>query len=412
MGCFCGKMRFMIKAGIRVGAALVCGLALLSSTALAQSRAQIFQQGTEALYNLDFAGAEARFRQLTEIEPDNPNNWNYVASAMWLKIMASQEKLNMESFSGAAIGTESSQDVVTPKDEQALRDTLKTAIAKADAILNKKETRNDTRALYAKGVSKGTLAAFEAIAKKSYKAALDNARESRDLHEKVLQQDPKFTDARLSIGIYKYAVGSIPRWLRFFLLLWSGGDKEGGLADVAAVAKGDGLASTDAKMLLVVLYNREKQYDKSLETLADLHKRYPRNYLLELSGAAVQARMANFDKAIATYKVVLEKIDGRRDGYDRLEAPKVMLLMAKASTEGKTASLPEARRIWTSVIADRRSTDADRANARLWMGRWYDLEGQRDKALEQYDAILKLDLKSAPAIKEEATRLKKQPFRF
>ncbi|HEX4999311.1 MAG TPA: tetratricopeptide repeat protein, partial [Terriglobia bacterium] len=296
------------------------------------------------------------------------------------------------------------------EDEDQLRDTIKIAIKKADAILDKKETRNDIRALYAKGVAKGTLAAFEAVAKKNYTRALDNASAARDLHEKVLKQDPKFTDAKLSIGLYKYALGSIPKWLRVFLLLWSGGDKEAGIADVADVARNGGAAATDAKMLLVVLYNREKQYDKAMETLTDLHRRYPRNYLLEMSGAAVQSRLMNYDKAITIYENVLEKISAGRDGYDRLEAPKVLLLMARANISNQ--DLPEARKIWNRVIADQRSTDTDRGNARLWIGKFYDAEGKRDQALEQYNAILKPDMKAAPGIKELASQYKKEAFKF
>src|SRR5262245_54456087 len=96
----------MMGARARLVAAVAFALTLFSASGHAQSRSQLFQQGTEALYSLDFDRAEERYEQLTVIEPENPNNWNYLASAIWLKIMASQEKLNMESFSGAAIGTE------------------------------------------------------------------------------------------------------------------------------------------------------------------------------------------------------------------------------------------------------------------------------------------------------------------
>jgi tetratricopeptide (TPR) repeat protein len=314
----------------------------------------------------------------------------------------------MESFSGASIGTESSVEYVNPMDEEELRDTVKKAISKADAILDKKETKNDIRALYAKGAAKGTLAAFEAVVKKKYKAALDNASAAKELHQKVLDKDPAFTDAKLSIGIYKYAVGAIPGWVRLFLLLWSGGDKAGGIADVKTVADGTGAAATDAKMLLVVLYNREGQFEKSYETLTALHNRYPRAYLLEMSGAAVQARLNHYDKAIAIYRGVMEKIDARRDGYERLEAPKVLLLMARAELE--RPNVAEARKIWERVIVEKRATDTDRANARLWLGKTYDAEKQREKALAEYDAILKPELKAAPRLKEEAAKYKKNAF--
>jgi tetratricopeptide (TPR) repeat protein len=196
------------------------------------------------------------------------------------------------------------------------------------------------------------------------------------------------------------------------ILFLSGGDKPGGIADITEVAKNNGAASTDAKMLLVVLYNREKQYEKSLETLTELHKRYPRNYMLELSGAAVHQRMGNYDLARTTYRRVIEKIETRRDGYERLEAPKVMLLLARVTMEGEHQSLPEARRIWNAVITDPRSTDTDRANAHLWLGKYLDNEGKHKEATDHYDAVLKPGLQVAQGVKDEATKYKKTPFKY
>ena len=60
------------------------------------------------------------------------------------------------------------------------------------------------------------------------------------------------------------------------------------------------------------------------------------------------------------------------------------------------------------VILDRSATDTDRANARLWLGKIYDITKDRSKALAQYDAILSLNC--SPRIKQEAQKYKKKPF--
>ena len=63
---------------------------------LAQGAEHLYRSGVEGLYNLEFETAEKDFSELTKIDPQNPNRWNQLASALWLKILAKQEKLNLE----------------------------------------------------------------------------------------------------------------------------------------------------------------------------------------------------------------------------------------------------------------------------------------------------------------------------
>jgi len=387
---------------------LMLALALLAfvQPGLAQRNDQILLEGFEALYNLDFDVAETHFRRLAELDPPRPEPWNQLAATLWLKIVAGQEKLNLESFSGASLGTDDSSDAVGAQEEKQLRDTIATAVSKADALLAR--NRQDVQALYAKGVAKAQLAAFEAVAKRSYFAAYRTAREARDLHSEVLKLDPNFKDAALTIGVYDYAVASIPGWLKFFLGAFGlrGGDKERGLATIVDVARSGKSARTDAKMLLIVMYNREKKYEESVALLSDLQSRYPRNYLLELSKASVYSRIKEWDQAINSYRSVLQKVEAGNQGYKHLDRSKVLLLLAKANVD--QGSVPEGMAIYQEVISDGRSSDNDRANARLWLGRLYDLMKDRTKAVAEYDAIL--SLKCDPRLKAQAQKYKKDPF--
>src|SRR5499427_1974960 len=141
---------------------LGCGL----GAAAADPKA-IYDQSTDALYNLDFSTAQHGYETLTHDYPANPDYWNALASSIWLKITFDQQKLNLESFSGSVrFGTADSREELDPADEKRLRDAISTAIAKADAILKKKP--KDAQTLYETGLGYSTLASFEGTVKRSY----------------------------------------------------------------------------------------------------------------------------------------------------------------------------------------------------------------------------------------------------
>src|SRR5215813_3270423 len=123
-------------------------LFLCSFGAAAADPKLLYDQSTDALYNLDFNTAQHGYEALTHDFPDNPDYWNALAASIWLQIMYEQQKLSVESFTGATLGTKDSRDTVNPAEEKRLRETINTAIVKADAML--KKNPKDIRALYAK----------------------------------------------------------------------------------------------------------------------------------------------------------------------------------------------------------------------------------------------------------------------
>jgi tetratricopeptide (TPR) repeat protein len=348
----------------------------------------LYQQSTDALYNLDFNTAQQGYETLTREYSDNPDYWNAWASAIWLRILYDQQKLNMDSFSGSAL--KGSGDTVNPAEERRLREIVATAIAKADALL-KKNPKN-VRALYAKGISNATLASFEASAKRSYLSAGRKAKAARDLHEEVLKLDPTFNDAYLSVGIFNYVVGVVPGLLRLTVLqvlgLRSAG-KELGIEQIETAAAKGKTTSTDARMLLIVVYNREKRYEQSLQMVNELHGRYQRNFMFELAKASVYAKMKRWDDAARTYEHILGKLESKKDGYERLAAHKVHYALGTSNIERH--QFETALGDFSRVAKSKDAPANDKAGALLWMGKIYDSSGRRAEALKQYDAILALN---------------------
>src|SRR5262249_23600119 len=150
-----------------------------------------------------------------------------------------------------------------------------------------------------------------------------------DLHQQVLEIDPTFDDARMSVGMFNYVVGVIPGFVRFLLLplgIRSAG-KELGIQQLeTAAAKGKN-ASTDARMILIVVYNRERRYEDALQIITELHMRYPRNFIFEMAKASTYGKMKRWDDAVRTYEEILGKVQGKRDGYERLAAHRIYYLL-------------------------------------------------------------------------------------
>jgi tetratricopeptide (TPR) repeat protein len=368
---------------------------------------QLYDESTNALYNLDFNTAQRGYETLTRDYPDNPDYWNALASSIWLRIVYEQQKLNLESFAGSSLGTKDSKDAVNPADEKRLRETIETAVAKADAIL--KKDPKDIRALYAKGISNATLASFEATAKRSYFSAGSKAKAARDLHQQVLALDPSFDDARMAVGAYNYVVGVIPGFIRFLLLPLGirGAGKEVGIQQLETAAEKGKMTSTDARMLLIVVYNRERRYEQALKIVSELHARYPRNFVFDLTRASTYGKMKQWDDAVHTYEEILEKVEGKKDGYDRLAPDKVYYALGTSNVE--RLQLEPALEAFTHVVRTKDAPVDERAGAYLWMGKIHDSRNERAQAVQQYDAILALNCD--PELKEQAQQYKKKPFK-
>src|SRR6266581_312869 len=83
--------------GLPFVVALVFACGVLASAATVDPK-QLYEQSTDAMYNLDFNTAQHGYETLTRDHPDNPDYWNALASSIWLRIMYDQQKLNVESF--------------------------------------------------------------------------------------------------------------------------------------------------------------------------------------------------------------------------------------------------------------------------------------------------------------------------
>ena len=184
-----------------------------------------------------------------------------------------------------------------------------------------------------------------------------------------------------------------------------GDGKEAGILQLETAAEKGQRASTDAKMLLVVVYNREKRYEQALHYANDLHARYPRNFLFEMSKASIYGKMKNWDQAVETYRQILGKVTTRKDWYERLREERLLFEIGRSNIERH--KFEDALSDFAKVVSGARGTPNEKATAHLWMGKILDSKMDRPHAVEHYSAIASLNCDSE--LKQEADRFKKKP---
>jgi tetratricopeptide (TPR) repeat protein len=183
--------------------------------------------------------------------------------------------------------------------------------------------------------------------------------------------------------------------------------KDVGIEHLETAAVRAKTTATDARMMLIVVYNREKRYDDALKDITELHARYPRNFIFELAKASTYGKMKRWDDAVATYQQIIAKVEGKKDGYERLAVDKVYYALGTSNVE--RLHFDEAMAAFNHVAKSKAAAANDKGNAYLWMGKMYDTSGERANALQQYDAILALNCDSG--IKSQAQQLKRRPFK-
>jgi tetratricopeptide (TPR) repeat protein len=183
-----------------------------------------------------------------------------------------------------------------------------------------------------------------------------------------------------------------------------GGGRARGLALLESAAAHPSDAQTEAKLGLVLLYNREARYDDALRVLADLRTRYPRNRLLWLESAATarRGRRAQDAKALLAEAERQFAGDTRRRAFGEAALwhyTRGIVRLEMGDLSGARDSLLQA------LTGDARTWV--RARTHLALGKMSEHAGDRAAAAPAYDTAARLgDVGRDPVTAAEARRLR------
>jgi predicted Zn-dependent protease len=121
--------------------------------------------------------------------------------------------------------------------------------------------------------------------------------------------------------VYEYVTGSLPLPVRLFAAIGGlHGSREKGIEYLNHVAQQGKYNRDAARVLLVVLYRREKRAPEAVRILEGLLIQYPRNYLFGTELAGMYSDAGQPGRAPPVLKSLLQKVDQNIPGYRHLEA--------------------------------------------------------------------------------------------
>jgi tetratricopeptide (TPR) repeat protein len=362
------------------------------------------RDGFEHFYNMEYDAAIHDFELALQAAPDDPSAANHLLQAILTRELCREGALDAELYFND--GFFHAQRVsVDPNMEARIRELTARALQLCTRRL--KVNPNDVDALYARGVTRALDAGYMGLVEKSWLAALRSGLGSYKDHENVLRLSPGYTDAKFVVGLYSYAIGSLP-WperAAAFLLAFSG-NKSKGSEYVAQAAAGGGETSVDAKAALALILVREHHSAESISLMAKLSNSYPHNFLFAMTVADVLKASGQIPEAVTAYQKLLRlggegMFPGARLEHVAYKLGESLRLQgnysAAAEAFGSVSSFPHAEPELVS-------------KATLAVGEMYDLLGQRNSAVKKYQELIAVRNNSSEA--KTARQLLNHPYRI
>jgi tetratricopeptide (TPR) repeat protein len=357
----------------------------------------------EHFYNMEYDKAEQDFEKIVEKRPNDPFAVNHLLTAVLMHDLYETGSMNTGDYSNDSfIGR-----APRPTD-QKIKDRIQDLARRAEALEDQelKANPNDISALYCRGVTRAQFAVYTGLVERAWFSALRNAVGARHDHERVLELDPQFTDAKLVVGTHNYVAGNLPWSVKVAAAIAGlSGSKEKGLAYLRDEAKSDSENGVDAKIVLTLFLRREHQYSEPLGYMNELAAKYPKNHLFLTEVANLQRAAGNLPEAEATYRKVWQ--NGREGKYGNLHYELAAwglgeLLRSKKDLLGAASAY--------ELVNQAPNPDPDIVQkANLAAGEMYDLLQKRDQAMKRYETVLAGNANTGPA--DQARRYIKEAYR-
>lgn len=357
----------------------------------------------EHFYNLDYEHSIQELEQVRKRHPDDPFAVNHLLTAVLFQELDRMGALNTGEYANDSFVTTPHRPP-DPKAQKQIKELVEQALQLEAKRLAANES--DIDAIYARGVTRAQFATYTALVERAWFSALRNAVGARRDHERVLELNPNYADAKLIVGAHNYVMGSLSWAVKVAVsMVGLSGNKEKGLQYLREAAANNGESGSDAKIVLVLFLRREKLYDEALQYARGLITSYPRNYLLALEeGNLLRAAGRNAEAAVAYRKVWQAGKDGKFPGlhYELAALSLGDLLRFQKDYYGAWAAYD-----LVSTVDHPDPEISQKAN--LAAGEACDLIGKRDVALKHYQAVIATD--GGTPLAETARKRLQEPFK-
>jgi tetratricopeptide (TPR) repeat protein len=339
------------------------------------------------LYNLQQSRAGATYREAIAADPNDAAAYRGLAGTLWISIAFARGTMTVDSY----LGRVSRDKVVLAPPPAEVTAEFNQAIEKALALSRARLAAHpdDPDATFELGAAIGLRASYIATIEGGVVGAFRAAKEAYDAHERVLELRPDRRDAGLIVGMYRYLIAdlSMPmRWMAYAVGFGGGRDKGMQLIEQAADYPGDN--QSDARLALVLIYNREGRYDEALAQLEKLRARHPQNRLLWLETGATFLRAGRHAEAEAFFSEGIARM--RAASGARMFGEAALWHYKRGATRAALGKTAEARADLATALASVPARNWVLGRAHFELGKIERSSGQPDAARPHLETAVRL----------------------
>jgi tetratricopeptide (TPR) repeat protein len=383
--------------------AQVCLAADPAGTASFRPPDPLNQAAFEHYYNLDYDAAIQDFERIAARHPNDPLALNHLLSAIQVRELYRMGAMNSGEYSNDNFIGQAHRPA-DPVQKERIKQLVQQALKLENAELARNP--NNVDMLYARGVTRGQFALYTALIERAWFSALRNAVGARHDHERVLELDPQYTDAKLVVGAHNYVMGNLPLAVKIAVaLVGLSGDKKKGLEYLNDAYRANGETSMDAGVVLMVFLRRERRYSEALQIAEAIAPRFPRNFLLPLEEANLLRASGKSGEAEDQYRRVWQ--NGREGKYGNLHYEIAALGLGDLLRGEKKYQAAAAAYELVSEVTNPDPELLQKAN--LGAGEMYDQLQKRDLAVKKYEAVVATNAGNAQA--DQARKRMKDAYR-
>ena len=261
----CGKLRWM-------------ALFLALAGCLPAQPKTLIDQAFDRLYNFDFKPAQEILDRQVQLAPSDPLPLSVKAASHLFSELYRLKILELDFFTDDDKVVDRRALVPDPAVRRAFFQLVADAERLANAHLAVRP--DDPDALFALCMATGLETDYAALIERRRFGSFSLSKRNQVYARKLLALNPPVTDAYMTFGTVEYVIGSLPFFLRWFIRFDQvSGSKQKGIEDLELVARQGRYYGPLARMMLAVIYVREKRPEKAEELLAGLVAQFPQNPL-------------------------------------------------------------------------------------------------------------------------------------
>jgi len=408
-----------LKTGTGRAGRWVCGvvLAALAGTAWAGSaragevhtnplnRDPLVKEAYVHFYDLDYPGAVERFQRFHEGHPGDPQATAMLLESLVFQELYREDLLDTTFYANDGFLTGKHVTEEDPKVRDRVMALSDEAIREANGRLA--QNPNDVDALYARGWARALTCAYVAMVERAYWRGFRLATGAKDDHERVLQLDPAYVDAKLVVGVYHYVVGALP--FAFKLLIgFAGvtGSKSKGLETLTDDGNRGIMTNVEARTTITLFLRREGRYKEAIEVVKKLKAEYPRDYLFWLEEANLRKDAGEGMGAVTAYREIIAA--NAKPGYFSQARMELTDFGLGDALRGQR-HFGEAAQSYEQAAGTAGVGLELKVRSLLGAGECHDANGEREQAVRDYKAAIDAGPNTSRA--DVARKRLREPYR-